>query len=378
MGREGQEARRRASTALSNDHKEEVNFIMRRYGLCLVVVALFGCNKSDDPSIIVSSTVYPLRDFLNEAEFIGVGVLTAPDPRNFRTKIRIVRSLKGKTPLTDWTLDATGLVPSKAVARHLVEGSPVVVFAADSVMSIYLNRFFINSHGDPSVGQWTGSEMEGQTNQTFNGPALELVQVCEKVLKGEMRPPRPMSTLPPMDTASVRNLPAWNEDVSNLRLPAPFRRAEPPAVVPRPPEKPESTVAGLAFSVYEGGWNFIPDFNPLTPLETGVTPQPGSRAGKGDLPQGLRFRGFLEIPKDGDYAFSRNLDKDCNLELLIGSSTVSLVGPVPEYIPLLAGKHAVTLRYSGTTGEGHFQLFWSGPDLPKEPIPAKAWSHYRN
>ena len=338
----------------------------------LVVVALSGCSKSEDSGIYSDLSGYPLWRILNEAEFIGVGRLSATDPKNFKTGIHIVRSLKGRTPLLDWSLDILGITPHKVLARHLVDGSPVVVFTGSQVLVIYVNRMFILSYGDPAVGNWANCTFQGRMNETFNGTALELAQVCDKALKGELKPPDLCSSLPPIDAESIRKLPAWNEDVSDAKLPPPFRRSRQRAVVPLQPEKPESIVAGLEVARFKGDAFSKND----TPLEVGVAPLPDSRHAHEHVNEGLRFRGFLEVPRDGDYAFTSDVESSAHFELMIGSTEVSTTGPLPEFVPLLAGKHAVTVKYTGPGGPDHLKLYWSGPDLPKERIPAKSWTHY--
>jgi hypothetical protein len=341
-----------------------------------LICGLIAC-KPDDPPVYSSDIKYPLRDFLNEAEFIGVGELAGADRKTLSTGIRCLRVLKGTRPSADLQLKVAGVTPLKLVGRHIVDGSPVVMFRANGFMMLYLNRFFLQVYGDTVTNRWEASSVERQANQTFNGTAGELAEVAEKILNGSLQPPPLDTSLPPIDSTALRDLPDWNAEVSPSRLPAPFRKGAPTPARPQPPEHPESTVEGLQSSVYEGSWGTFPDFSTLTPVENGVTLQPDCRRERKGSRLALRFRGFLEIPRDGDYVFTRRLDPDCFLVLKIGSAEVSPAGPVPEYIPLLAGKYAVVLEYSGAGGEEHYQLFWSGPDLPRQPIPPKAWSRYR-
>jgi hypothetical protein len=263
-----------------------------------------------------------------------------------------------------------GVDPKRILARHLVDGSPVVVFQSAGVLVVYLNRFFVYAYGDAVTNRWGGAYMEGKSNQTFNGTARELAQVVEKALKGELWPPPLNSNLPPVDTPSLRDLPAWDADIPDARLPGPFRKIAPPPPRPRPADRPASVVPGLEWACFEGIVHFMSE---ETPQEKGTSSTPNSGSERGSSPLTLKFRGYLEVPKEGEYVFSERRDKDCSLELKIGDAEIDLGGALPEYLLLSAGKHAVTLTYSGAGGPGRFELFWSGPDLPKEPIPAKAW-----
>jgi hypothetical protein len=92
----------------------------------------------------------------------------------------------------------------------------------------------------------------------------------------------------------------------------------------------------------------------------------------------LQITGFIEAPRDGSYTFSITSDDGSLLylgnHLLINNDGDHAMTDRSEAIPLKAGKHAFKLLYYNGKGEAGLVLSWSGPDIPRQTIPASALS----
>lgn len=147
---------------------------------------------------------------------------------------------------------------------------------------------------------------------------------------------------------------------------------------PRGADDPGETVAGLAFEGYEGNWSRLPEFESLKPYATGVVAQFDVKAAKRDDHFGLRFRGYLEIPRDGLYTFSTHSDDGSRLligrTLVVDNDGVHGGQTATGAIQLQKGKHAITVEFFEGGGGEELSVLWEGPGISSAPIPAKALS----
>ncbi len=144
----------------------------------------------------------------------------------------------------------------------------------------------------------------------------------------------------------------------------------------RMPENPANTVSGLNYQYYQGTWNFLPDFNALTPTATGTTSQFRLPSPLRSDYYGYRFTGYVNVPNDGTYTFSTFSDDGS--KLFIGSTLVVNNDGKHGYqersgtIGLKAGKHAITVTYFENLGDALFAVGYAGPGVLKQFIPASA------
>lgn len=80
---------------------------------------------------------------------------------------------------------------------------------------------------------------------------------------------------------------------------------------------------GLRAESYEGSWETVPDFNLLKPARTGVVTNFDLSIRSRDERVGIRYSGYLEIPRDGRYQFS--LWSDDGALLFLGNPNVPVV-----------------------------------------------------
>lgn len=148
---------------------------------------------------------------------------------------------------------------------------------------------------------------------------------------------------------------------------------------PRDPDDPGGTRPGVAFEYFEGSWGKLPDFDALKPAASGVSAGFDLKPLRRQDHVGLRFRGYVEVPRDGLYTFTTTSDDGSRLR--IGSAVVvdnDGTHPAVEAagtIALRKGKHALTVEWFEAGGEESLAVHWEGPGIAKEPIPPSALSH---
>lgn len=146
----------------------------------------------------------------------------------------------------------------------------------------------------------------------------------------------------------------------------------PPTTTLRDPENPANIVGGLDYQYYEGSWNAVPDFNALTPAETGTIATPNLSVRNRTNNFAIRYRGYVSVPTDGTYTFYTSSDDGS--KLFIGSTeVVNNDGPHPEQersgtIGLKAGVHALTIGYLQKDGGQALTVSYAGPGLGKQVI----------
>jgi hypothetical protein len=182
-------------------------------------------------------SVYPLQRFIAESEVIAEAVVEKADAATRTATARLVRSLKGRSPVEVFRLNLSAGRDwhPEILLSHLVPGAPLVVFSsAERRGEFYLNRYFLQCHGDPSApadkAWWTFSHIELRCNRTFSGTAGELLRVVEEVLAGRRQAPKPAATLPAITKEALRALPPWGREADPSAPLAPCFR--PPAPAP--------------------------------------------------------------------------------------------------------------------------------------------------
>lgn len=148
---------------------------------------------------------------------------------------------------------------------------------------------------------------------------------------------------------------------------------------PLPAVSAGDTVPGLRAAYYPGNWNAIPDFAALRPAA--VTTVPAIDVSPGRRPEffGLRFTGFIDVPADGEYAFSLRSDDGSRLfidgVLVVENTTAHESREQTGRIRLAAGRHGLVLDYLQMLGDKSLAVFWEGPDLPRQELPAARLVH---
>lgn len=149
---------------------------------------------------------------------------------------------------------------------------------------------------------------------------------------------------------------------------------------PVPAENPGNTAPGLKVAYYVGGdLNSALNLDRATPARTGTVTAIDFAFAEAKENFGLKFTGYIEAPKDGEYTFYTKSDDGSRL--FIGKrEVVDNDGPHGSQersgaIKLQAGKHAISVYYTQSSGGYDMSASWEGPDLPKAPIPAGVLFH---
>ena len=142
--------------------------------------------------------------------------------------------------------------------------------------------------------------------------------------------------------------------------------------------KPAATaeIGGLEFAAYEGQWEKIPDFAALVPVKAGVAPNFDPSVRSRETLIGLRFTGYLRVPRNGAYTFT--ITSDDGAKLFIGTKLVvdndGLHAPqeATGKIDLKAGTQPIQLAYIQGDGGLALEVMWEGPGVARQKIPDAA------
>jgi predicted esterase len=149
-------------------------------------------------------------------------------------------------------------------------------------------------------------------------------------------------------------------------------------------EIPPAVTGGLTYKYYEGDWDVLPDFNALKPVKTGVSKNFDLDIRNVDDYFGVTWEGNITLPRSGDYTFELASDDGSKFffnkqysawsDPLISNDGLHgvnslLSGSVRN---VQAGTYPVALAYFEKWGDQHLQLYWSGPGIPRQLVPASA------
>lgn len=157
------------------------------------------------------------------------------------------------------------------------------------------------------------------------------------------------------------------------------RRPDPDA--PRPyddelvPALPTvATAPGVVWQEFAGTFPWVPDFRTLTPVAGGIARLPDPALGQKTASSGLLFTGELRVPDDGEYTFYLTTDTGAVFRLHEATVIDADFGYArgverSAAIRLEAGLHPFRLSSIHQQTGRVLLLEWSGPDLPRQPVP---------
>lgn len=137
----------------------------------------------------------------------------------------------------------------------------------------------------------------------------------------------------------------------------------------------EALKPGLAYSVYEGNFERVPDFTVLKPVASGETPQFGLVGNRLEN-YALSINGAISVPTTGIYRFFLSSDDGSNL-WIGGAKVVDNDGPHGTIeksgrMYLKAGSYPIRVGYYQGSGAQSLQLCIEGPQILKQEVPL-AW-----
>jgi S1-C subfamily serine protease len=134
---------------------------------------------------------------------------------------------------------------------------------------------------------------------------------------------------------------------------------------------------GIWVEGYRGQWQKLPDFDTLKPMIKGASPKIDLSVIKGEPEYiGLRFRGFVKLPKDGLYTFYTTSDDGSSLhiggKLVVNNDGNHAAMEIAGMARLKAGYHPIEVQFFESSGDEVLHVSFSGPGLPKQVIPPNA------
>lgn len=128
-----------------------------------------------------------------------------------------------------------------------------------------------------------------------------------------------------------------------------------------------AALSGLSYKYYEGDWDLLPDFNTLTPVATGFSPNVTLEPRLRNDNFGFLWEGFIKIPATGSYTFETNSDDGS--KLYIGSYGHTATPVVnndglhgTQYasgtITLTAGVHPIAITFFEKGGGEAMNIYW--------------------
>lgn len=147
-----------------------------------------------------------------------------------------------------------------------------------------------------------------------------------------------------------------------------FERVEPTAAI-----NVSSASPGIKFSVYEGEWSSLPDFNALKPTASGLINSVDISSKQGSDNYGFVFEGLIRIPVDGIYNFYISSDDGSKLfiddKTAIDNDGLHGIAEKNSEVPLAKGYHKIKILFFERSGGDDLQVQWKGPGFQKTAIP---------
>lgn len=141
---------------------------------------------------------------------------------------------------------------------------------------------------------------------------------------------------------------------------------------PLEPVYPSNLTGGLTYKYYTGTWEYMPDFNTLTPAQQGTIANFNITGAPAADYFAYDFEGFLDVPADGQYTFYVNSDDGSRLYIdggiVVSNDGVHGSQEAEGKAALLAGKHSIRVKYFENSGGQTLEVQWAGPGFSKQPI----------
>jgi alpha-L-fucosidase len=145
-------------------------------------------------------------------------------------------------------------------------------------------------------------------------------------------------------------------------------------VVPSPAMNITSATPGINYSVYEGEWSKMPEFDSLKSISSGIIKDFDISSKQGSDKYGFVFDGLIKIPADGVYNFYISSDDGSKLfiddKILIDNDGLHGIVEKSNEIPLAKGYHAIKVLFFERSGGDALQVQWKGPGFAGQNIPA--------
>jgi len=141
-----------------------------------------------------------------------------------------------------------------------------------------------------------------------------------------------------------------------------------------PAAQVQGLVSGLKYEYFEGRYRSVKQLR--NPVKSGTAKKIDLSMRDQDDYFGLIFEGYLAVPNDGMYTFYLASDDGSQLflndKLVIDNDGPHGANFVQKRAALAKGFHKLQLKYFEGSVTEEITLEWSGPDLTRETVPARA------
>jgi mono/diheme cytochrome c family protein len=130
--------------------------------------------------------------------------------------------------------------------------------------------------------------------------------------------------------------------------------------------------ANLAYRYYEGDWDKVPDFDKLTPVESGQSEGFDVAMARRHKSYALRFEGEIEVDRQGPYSFHLASDDGSKLwvdgRLVADNDGIHPNSQKSGRLRLNRGRHKVVVGFFQGGGEDELDVEYEGPGLSRRPL----------
>jgi len=120
-----------------------------------------------------------------------------------------------------------------------------------------------------------------------------------------------------------------------------------------------------SYQYYEGNWTGLPDFDSLTPVQSGTTDKVSTDVRLREENFALRFVGCVTAPADGFYTFTTTSDDASQLlvndDLVVDNPSSGSTTSISNEVALQKGLHQVVITYYQATGNHALGAEWTAP-----------------
>lgn len=138
----------------------------------------------------------------------------------------------------------------------------------------------------------------------------------------------------------------------------------------------DADLTGVRYALYQGTFDAMPNFDGLTPVDSGVQPGFSIAGGVAAYANSFayRFASTIDLPSDGTWTFYTTSD-DGSLLFIDGTRVVAndFVQPPTErsgQLELSAGRHSIEVQYFEKDGGEALEVRYEGPGQGKDLIPS--------
>jgi hypothetical protein len=147
----------------------------------------------------------------------------------------------------------------------------------------------------------------------------------------------------------------------------------------QPAQSVRGVQPGLKYAYYGKTLDKLPDFKTLTVEKTGVADRVSLDPLVNKDGGALQFEGFIKVPADGLYSFGLRSNDGSRMILdgkpLIDNDGLHKAETVTRFVALRKGWHAIAVDYFQAGGNLDLALYWSGPGVKNQRVPAEAFGH---